>query len=328
MTLDRYRRMALPIRLRRVGRRVLLILFIGAGFEVRSNPIENFVASHCLDCHDGESEKGGINLEAALEQDIGSRLDVWERVLRQLSARQMPPPGRKRPVEAGYATAVARLEPALDRAWAAKPDPGRTETLRRLTRAEYQNVIRDLLALEIDAARWLHADEAGHGFDNVTVGELSPQMLDRYITAARKISRLAVGRARATPDVRIVRVRPDRTQEARVEGLPPGTRGGLLLRHTFPRDGRYDIRINLARDRNEHVEGMRGVHQMDLLLDRRRVKTFTVKPPPNRNDHTEVDRHLQVRLPIKAGPRDLGITFVQKNSSLEETMRQPYQAHF
>ena len=174
---------------------------------------------------------------------------------------------------------MAALEAELDRAAAARPDPGRTATLRRLNRTEYQNAIRDLLALDIDAAALLPADEASHGFDSVTLGDLSPTLLDRYITAAQKISRLAVGRAPTSPDSDTFRVPPDLTQEGHVEGLPLGTRGGILIPYTFPQDGEYDIQVRLTRDRNEHVEGLREPHELDVLLDRERMASFTVKPP-------------------------------------------------
>ena len=177
---------------------------------------------------------------------------------------------------------MSQLETALDRAAAERPNPGRTDTFRRLTRTEYQNAIRDLLALDIDAAALLPADEASHGFDNVTVGDLSPTLLDRYITAAQKISRLAVGGARRSPGGDTFRVRPDITQEERVDGLPLGTRGGTLIRYTFPQDGEYDVQVRLARDRNEQVEGLHEPHELEVLLDRERVKSFTVKPPPGR----------------------------------------------
>src|SRR5262249_34563811 len=137
-------------------------------------------------------------------------------------------------------------------------------------------------------------------FDNVTVRELSPTLLERYITAAQKISRLAVGGARPSPGGDTIRVRADITQEDRVEGLPFGTRGGALIRYTFPRDGEYEIQIRLARDRNEHVEGLSEPHELEVLLDRERVRSFTVKPPPGRRDFENVDAHLKFRLSAKA----------------------------
>ena len=194
----------------------------------------------------------------------------------------MPPVGRPRPDERTYESFVAALEAELDRVAATRPNPGRTPTLRRLNRTEYQNAIRDLLALDIDAAALLPADEANHGFDSAPLGDLSPTLLDRYITAAQKISRLAVGRAPTTPNSDTFRVPPDLTQEGHVEGLPLGTRGGILIPYTFPQDGEYDIQVWLTRDRNEHVEGLREPHELEVLLDRKRMASFTVKPPVNR----------------------------------------------
>src|SRR5205085_11983233 len=170
------------------------------------------------------------------------------------------------------------LATELDRLASENPNPGRTDTFRRLNRTEYQNAIRDLLALDIDASALLPKDDASHGFDNVTVGDLSPTLLNRYISAAGKISRLAVGAPRRTPGGDTFRLRPDLTQEGHVEGLPLGTRGGVLLPYTFSRDGEYEIQIRLTRDRNEEVEGLREPHEMELLVDRECVKSFTVAP--------------------------------------------------
>jgi hypothetical protein len=239
----------------------------------------------------------------------------------------MPPLGRDRPNEASYDALISQLADALDRAAAAKPTAGRTETIRRLNRAEYQNAIRDLLALEIDAAALLPADEASHGFDNVTVAQFSPTLIERYITAAEKISRLAVGSSSPSPGGDTFRVRPDITQEERVDGLPIGTRGGALFRYTFAQDGEYDVQIRLTRDRNEHVEGLSEPHEVEVLLDRRVVQSFTVKPPRG-EDFEHVDEHLKVRMAATAGPHDLGVTFVKNPSSVLETLRQPYNAHF
>src|SRR6185503_16664379 len=135
------------------------------------------------------------------------------------------------------------------------------------------------------------------GFDNVTVGNLSPTLLDRYVTTAQKISRLAVGRTQRAPGGDTIRVKPDITQEDRVEGLPIGTRGGALIHYEFPRDGEYEIQIRLTRDRNEHVEGLREAHELEVLLDRERVKVFTVAPPRG-NDFDRVDAQLKVRVPV------------------------------
>lgn len=289
--------------------------------------VRSMAEQFCVNCHDGPSAKGGLNLDTALTQDIERHPEVWEKVVRRLRGRQMPPAGKDRPTEQAYAAVMQELETALDRAAAQRPNPGRTDTIRRLTRSEYQNAIRDLLALDIDSASMLPADEASHGFDNVTVANLSPMLLDRYVTAAQRISRLAIGASQRTPDGYTLRLRPDITQEDRVDGLPLGTRGGTLIQHTFPRDGEYDIQIRLTRDRNEDVEGLREEHELQILLDRETVKSFTVAPPPDRNQET-VDAHLKYRMTVKAGPHDVGVTFLKNPSSLLETTRQPWDAHF
>lgn len=286
------------------------------------------VKQYCVSCHDGAEAKGGFDLASVVDGDVDKHPEAWEKVVRRLRGRQMPPDGKKRPDEDTYASVVSQLETALDRAAAAKPNPGRTETIRRLTRTEYQNSIRDLLGIHIDAAGLLPADESSHGFDNVTVGGLSPTLLDRYITASQKISRLAVGGTRRSPDGDTIRIRADITQEDRADGMPVGTRGGALVRYTFPQDGEYDIQIRLARDRNEHVEGLREPHELEVLLDRERIKSFTVKPPSDGKDYSKVDADLKVRVSVKAGPHGLGVTFPRQSSSLLETTRQPYNARF
>jgi hypothetical protein len=217
-----------------------------------------------------------------------------------------------------------------------RPTQGRTATLRRLTRTEYQNAIRDLLALDVDVTSLLPADEASYGFDNVTVGDLSPTLLDRYISTAEKISRVAIGRPSVSPDGDTIRIAADLTQEDHIEGLPIGTRGGALIKYTFPMDGDYEIQIRLTRDRNEHVEGLNDAADLELLLDRERVKVFTVKPPAReagfsedyQPNHDNIDRDLKIRVPVKAGPHAVGVAFLKNPTALIETARQPYRAHF
>jgi mono/diheme cytochrome c family protein len=286
------------------------------------------VDEYCLTCHDADHEKGGLVLETILGHDVARHPDVWEKVVRKLRARQMPPVGKPRPNEATYNAVISYLETSLDRAAAAHPNAGRTATIRRLTRTEYRNAIRDLLDLDVDVTALLPADDASYGFDNVTVGDLSPTLLDRYLSAAEKISRLAVGHPSRSPGGDTIRVPPDVTQEGHVEGLPIGTRGGAVLPYTFPLDGEYEFQIRLTRDRDEHVEGLAEPHEVELLLDRERVRLFTVKPPQGETVHATVDQHLNVRLPVAAGPHVVGVTFLKKASLLLEGSRQPYQAHF
>jgi hypothetical protein len=285
------------------------------------------VSHYCVSCHDGEVKKGGLDLEKVASEGLAQNSDTWERVVRKLRARQMPPLGKDRPPEKTYGEVISKLTSALDRLALKNPNPGRTDTFRRLNRTEYQNAIRDLLGLEIDAAELLPKDDANFGFDNVALGNLSPTLLNRYISAAEKISRLAVGTPQRRPGGDTFRARPDLTQEGHVEGLPPGTRGGMLLNYTFPRDGEYEFQIRLARDRNEEVEGLRESHEIELLVDGQCLGSFTVSPPSDRN-FEKVDAHLKARVPVTAGPHRVGITFVKNGASLLETKRQPYQAHY
>lgn len=283
---------------------------------------------YCLECHDSGTKKGDVSLEGIDLRNPAANPDLWERVVRKLHHRQMPPQDEERPDEATYQRLVADLSGALDRAAAAAPNPGRTESLRRLNRTEYQNAIRDLLALEIDATALLPHDEPSHGFDNVTVGNLSPTLLDRYVSAAQKIARLAVGAPRKTPGGDTFRVRPDLTQEEHIPGLPLGTRGGVLIPYVFPQDGTYEVQVRLARDRNEQVEGLRQPHEIEVLIDRARVGLFTVKPPGADKNAEAVDAHLKLSVKVTAGPHDVGVTFPRNPATLLETERQPFLARF
>jgi len=290
--------------------------------------VADLVRAYCIDCHGAAVRKGGLDLEALDAARPEAAAERWEAVVRKLHHRQMPPPGEARPAEQAYRDAVAEITGALDRAAAAAPDPGRADTLRRLNRTEYENAIRDLLALEIDAASLLPQDEPSLGFDNVTLGTLSPALLDRQLDAARKVARLALGTPTRVPGSDTYRAKPDLTQETHVAGLPLGTRGGMLIRHHFPRDGEYEVQLRLARDRNEHVEGLRRPHEIEVLLDRERVAAFTVRPPGADKNHEAVDAHLTARVSVRAGTRDLGVTFLRTPGGLIETEREPTVSRF
>ncbi len=288
----------------------------------------HLIEEHCVYCHNAETNEAKLDLDGMLTQDISRNTDVWEKALRKIDARQMPPIGESRPSDTEYASITDHLAAALDTAAVAQPNPGRTDTFRRLNRTEYQNAVRDLFALEIDAAALLPADESSHGFDHITVGDLPPVLLTRYVQAAQKISRLTVGTPRKQPDGTTYRIQADVTQENHVPGLPLGTRGGGLFRHTFPCDGEYEIQIRLTRDRNDEVEGLNGSHQLEVLIDRARVATFIVEPPKKKVANHFDDTKLNARFTVSAGPRDLGVTFVRNGGSLEETKRQPLNVHF
>jgi hypothetical protein len=269
-----------------------------------------------------------LALDAIVKANVTEHPEEWEKVVRKLRPRYMPPAGLPRPDEKTYDAVVSSLEASLDSAMAAHPNPGRTDTFRRLNRTEYQNAIRDLLAVDIDAASMLPEDEAGHGFDNVTVANLSPTLLEQYLRAAQKVSRLALGIAPKSPGGDTFTLPPDLTQEQHFEDLPLGTHGGTVVRYTFPQDAEYDITVRLTRDRDEKVEGIAGTHQVEILLDGERVKLVTVRPPGPGADHSGVDKDLTIRVPVKAGPHNVAATLPKEASSILETGRQPYQAHF
>ena len=309
------------------GGLVFLSGFVASGFAAGAEQkLPEFLDRFCVSCHDADSEKGGLNLDAIKGAEIGAHSEVWEKAVRRLGARQMPPMSAKiKPDDGEYQAQLAGLTEYLDAMAGKSPDPGKVPAMRRQTRTEYRNSIRDLLSLDVDVAELLPKDESSHGFDNITVGSLSPTLLNRYISAAQKISKLAVG-GDSTAQVRVVRVPPDRTQEAHVEGLPPGTRGGILFEHTFPVSGEYEVEMRLTRDRNEEVEGLRERHEMVVLIDGAHRAEFALKPPGK--DHTKVDAHLRARILVEGGQRKVGVTFVRNSSALIETKRQPYDASF
>ena len=307
-----------------------VVLFVAVALPSPAAQIDPIVLdvadAYCTGCHSADKKKGDLDLESILEDDVTAHAETWELVIRKMTSRQMPPPDRRRrPSEDGFNKTVAALVKRLDALAKADPNPGRVATFRRLTRREYQNAIRDLLGIQIDATALLPQDDESHGFDNITVGSLSPSLVDRYITAAQKISRLAVGSPLKRPDGATFRVPADFTQEKHIPGLPIGTRGGVVVPYNFPVDGEYEIEVRLARDRNEKVEGLRGQHQIDVLIDRALVKQFTVKPE---RDHDQIDQHLKVKTVVKAGPRKVGAAFHQKSHSLLENKRQPFEASF
>jgi mono/diheme cytochrome c family protein len=295
--------------------------------QIQPSSQRQFLDRYCATCHNERLRTGGLSLAQADPAKPGAQPEVWEKAVRKLRTGVMPPAGAAQPSESDRLAIVSSLETSLDAASAAKPNPGRTDTLRRLNRTEYQNAIRDLLALEIDAGSLLPADESGYGYDNVILGDLPATLLNRYISAAQRISRLAVGETSTAVESDTIHVAADLTQEDQLPGLPMGTRGGVSTLHTFPRDGEYDIQILLARNLEGVVAGLREArpHQLLVLVDREPVKTFTVQKTA---DDTHADKDLKARLKISAGPHNIAVTFVKEGSSLTDTFRQPTESRY
>jgi hypothetical protein len=269
---------------------------------------------YCDSCHFGPKAKAKLNLEGL---DL-ARLDVngetWEKVLRKLRSREMPPVGMPRPNEATYASLISTIEAERDRLVEVRPNPGRP-TLHRLNRTEYANAVRDLLGLEVDVSEMLPADDIGYGFDNIgDVLQVSPVLLERYLSAARKISRSAVGDMTLPVSYQTYTVPHALTQDDRLSQEAPGSRGGSAIRHYFPVDGEYEISVNLQRSRDDEYLGFERERKLDLRLDDQRLELFTLPKSDKKivlGGGTPPDAKLKVRLSVKAGSREIGATFLK-----------------
>jgi len=294
-----------------------------------STPPQQLIDNYCVKCHDQEHWKGGLALDAMDPHDAAADPDVWEKVARKLRTGMMPPAGEKRPDKAGYESLISYLETRLDAGAAAHPNPGRPSAVHRLNRTEYINAIRDLLALEVDGESLLPADEAGAGFDNnAKILSLSAMLMERYLIAARQISRTAVGdptlRAMTTAfETPKAGLQADRESE----NLPFGSRGGLAVKYGFPLDGDYTIKIRLQRTKG--IEGPRIIglgepRQLDVRLDGKRIKLFHIGGEKDLNPE-QVEEGLEVRFPAKAGTRLVGVTFLDEDL-VPEGMLRPLRA--
>lgn len=274
---------------------------------------------YCVGCHNERLKSGEFVLDPGELKDVPRHAEKWEKVIRKLRTGAMPPAGMPRPSAATYNSTAAYLENALDRAAVLQPKPGTLPLLHRLTRTEYQNSIRDLLALEalpreIDYSMLLPADNVSSGFDNIAdLLFMSPTIMERYLDSARKLSRLAVGDPKAPLLASTYRVGPEHLQDARVEDLPFGTRGGLSIHSEFPQDGLYEFKLDVA-------GGGREQHTLEVTVDGEHVDSAPVggggrgaaaaKPP-------------EFRIPIKAGPHVVGVTFVERNQARDESTLRP-----
>ncbi len=289
-----------------------------------------FLDRYCVACHNERLRTASLVLEGRDVERIGDDAETWEKVARKLRSGAMPPPERRRPDAATLDAFVGWLEAELDREAATHPQPGRVAD-HRLNRFEYGNAVRDLLDLEIDAAALLPADESDHGFDNIAdVLSMSPTLLGRYLFAARRISQLAVGDPSAGPAVETFDLSRGLRQDGRMhEDLPYGTRGGALIRHYFPLDGDYVVKIRLGRNfTNSRIRAIDTREEIDVLLDGAIVTRLAIGGECADSDdphcarsgiyrtspyHLTADDALEVRFPASAGMHDLGVAFVRKS---------------
>ncbi len=315
------------------------------------------VSRHCIDCHNDAERTGGLTLEGRDFAAVGNDAAVWELAVRKLRAGMMPPADGPALVAEDRAGLVAWLEHELDSFASAHPNPGRTVPFHRLNRNEYRRVIRDLLALDIDVSDRLPADDSSYGFDNIAgVLKVSPTLLERYLTAAEEVSRLAIGLPAAFENIDYFRVPDDRSQEARLPGMPFGTRGGISIEYPFPVDGEYSIAVDLARNLNESVPLYAEEQQLEVSIDGDRVALFTLPGVPERSSEesddglvnpgisqlrspfvitreerairNRLDENWRVRLPVHAGQRTVVATFIARTAALDESPRLPFGRPF
>ncbi len=277
------------------------------------------VDRYCVTCHNQRTRTSDLALDGVDIASPASKGEIWEGVVRRLRTRSMPPQGMPRPDDATYDTLATYLETELDRAAAAKPNPGRP-IIRRLNRSEYANSVRDLLNVEVDVQALLPPDDSAFGFDNISdLLGTSPALLERYLVAADRVSSLAVG-APTAPGSDTYRIRQDRSQDQHIEGLPLGTVGGLVVDHTFPVDAEYRFSLELYRTNLEAIRGLEHPHQIEITVDGERVFLTTIggdnDQAPQGASITErsdaVDARLQVVVPVKAGPHEVGASFLRK----------------
>jgi hypothetical protein len=301
--------------------------------EERAAAAKDVIDGYCVDCHNDAERTGDLTLERVALTDVGAHAEAWEAVVRKLRGRMMPPAGEPLPDAAATNELVAYLEDQLDVAAAANPNPGR-KSLHRLNRTEYGNAIRDLLALDIDASAYLPNDSEAYGFDNIAdVLGTDPSLMDRYLSAAWKITSAAMGDTDIAPAVTTYRVPPDRSQRDHVEGLPFGTRGGMLVSHYFPVDGEYVVRPRLWRNTVDVVRGTETPHDLEVSLDGAQLSLTRFGGPADEvpaqmfpgKTADEIDRRFETRVVVTAGQHDVGVTFAKKSSAARQDVLQAFQ---
>jgi len=326
------------------------------------------LTQYCATCHSERLKSGGLVIDPAAVTDVGASAERWEKVVRKLRTQSMPPPGAPRPDAASYDRVATFLETELDRAEAARPHLGKLPLTHRLSRTEYRNAVRDLLALEslpreVSIDYLLPPDNISSGFDNIAdLLFISPSSLERYLDAARKISRLAIGDPAMPVMVNIHRLDPEHPQDERVDELPFGTRGGIAVRSEFPVDGTYIVKVDVGAAQGQDLE---------VLVDGERVArrslggggrgTPAVDAPPGQPDPSDPDPTppsldrpavagrgagpvdgagagggraggrgrgaaqgpIEFPLTLKAGPKLIGVAFVQRTDARDEATLRP-----
>jgi hypothetical protein len=315
--------------------RVLALLLCGtlrAATPEDANPYSALLDHYCVGCHNVKSQTGGLTLEGADLTDVSAHPAIWEKVIRKLRTNAMPPPGLPRPNPSDQQAFLTWLETSIDRAAATEPNPGRTIT-HRLNRTEYANAVRDLIGIEIDGAAFLPPDDSGFGFDNIgDVLSISPMLTERYLAAARKISRAAVGDPAIRPATESFEIDKYMKQDDRVdEDVPFGSRGGLAVHAYFPMDGDYVVKVFLQRTYEGLIRGLAEPHQIEVRLNGRKLKQFSIGGTAADTDgrprvigsDPEAEA-AEIRFHAKAGPAVLAVDYVKELVAPEGMLRPKY----
>ena len=303
-----------------------------------ANPARELVGQYCVACHNQKLKTGNLALDEIDAEHVSNAAETWEKVILKLRSRSMPPSGIRRPDNAAYDTVAEWLETEIDRAASARVNPGRSAGLHRLNRTEYANVVRDLIGIDVDAAAILPPDEQTYGFDtNADALSMQPALLDRYVSAATKIARLAIGDPAIPPEFErygAIKGNPNEQtylwQTERLgEDFPLGSKGGVAARHYFPVDGEYVFRIRLQRTYNGVIRGLNVANTFEIRVDGKRIGQFSLggnaAAPQAKSTESPVkpvlqdeDEVLQVRVPVKAGLRQVSATMLKANGAEPE----------
>jgi mono/diheme cytochrome c family protein len=288
---------------------------------------------YCITCHNQRLKTAGLTLDTADITNISAQSETWEKVIRKVRAEMMPPVGAAHPDKAALDALATYLETSLDKWSATHPNPGRP-TLHRLNRAEYGNAVRDLFALDaIDIMQFLPPDPEAYGFDNIadSLGT-SPALMERYLSVAWKITRMAVGNTKIPATTETFPARMDLTQRDHIEGLPLGTRGGMAIQHNFPVDAEYEIRPKLWANTVEQIGGLEHPDTLEITFDGERIKLVNfgghddevLAAGVSATARAEIEGRFVARIPVKAGPHTIGVAFLKKSSAPPVDVLRPF----
>jgi hypothetical protein len=313
-----------------VGTACLALFAVAAlGYQQDATPAGALVNQYCVSCHNQKLKTANLMLDRADSANPANSAEAWEKVIVKLRSRAMPPPGMPHPDNATYDAVAGWLEAGIDRAAAAKVNPGRTASLHRLSRAEYANAVRDLVGVEVDAQAMLPPDEQAFGFENNAEAlSIPPALLDRYVSAATAIARRAVGDPTLPPVfVRYGAMKNNandltylRQTERLGEDFPLGTKGGIAASHYFPVDGEYVFRLRLQRAWETSIRGLNVQNQFEIRVDGVKVAQFTLGggTPPSRTFVYDGDDALQARVAVKAGLHQVMATMLKSDNAVPE----------